>query len=126
MTVAQQQVQQATIRALLDWGGIDVRAKDVDGNTALHYLAGTLNMSDITLTMVRAMDGGEEVWQESKNGYGVSPCGENKITWGLCLSQYEISLHTTEYSSSTRYRDPIMRHESKLLYWLPPRNKGVT
>ena len=78
MTVAQQQAQQATIRVLLDWGGIDVRAKDVDGNTALHYLAGTLNISDITLTMVRAMDGGEEVWQESKNGYGVTP----RRMWG--------------------------------------------
>jgi ankyrin repeat protein len=54
MTVAQQQAQQATIRALLEWGGLDVRAKDVDGNTALHYLAGTLNVSDITLAMVRA------------------------------------------------------------------------
>ncbi|KAJ5471020.1 hypothetical protein N7530_008377 [Penicillium desertorum] len=83
MTVAQQQAQQATIRVLLEWGGIDVRAKDVDGNTALHYLAGTLNMSDITLAMVRAMKGGEEVWQESKNGYGVTPrrmWGE----YGLC------------------------------------------
>lgn len=78
MTVAQQQAQQATIRVLLEWGGIDVRAKDVDGNTALHYLTGTLNMSEITLAMIRGMDGGEEVWSESKNGYGVTP----RQMWG--------------------------------------------
>ena len=50
VTVAQQQAQQATIRVLLQWGGVDVRAKDVDGTTALHYLAGTLNMSDTDIS----------------------------------------------------------------------------
>jgi hypothetical protein len=58
---------------LLEWGCIDVKAKDVDGNTPLHYLAGTLNMSDDTLTIVRAINDGEEVWQESINAYRVTP-----------------------------------------------------
>ncbi|CDM33456.1 Transient receptor potential channel, vanilloid 5/6 [Penicillium roqueforti FM164] len=38
LTDSQQQAQNASIRLLLEWGGIDVRAKDIDGNTALHYL----------------------------------------------------------------------------------------
>jgi hypothetical protein len=67
LTVSQQLAQQDKIRVLLEWGGIDIKAKYLDGNTSLHYLAGTLNMSDITLSMMREMDGGEGVWQESKN-----------------------------------------------------------
>ena len=73
MTVPQQLAQQGTIRVLLDWGDLDVRAKDVDGNTALHYLAGTLNISEDTIEMVRQMDGGEEVWESSENCHGVTP-----------------------------------------------------
>lgn len=78
MTSVQQQAQKATIAVLIEWGGIDVKAKDVNGNTPLHYLAGTLNMCEITLAMVRAMDDGEEVWQESTNDYGVTP----RQMWG--------------------------------------------
>lgn len=78
LTVAEQLAQWSTIRVLLEWGGIDVRAKDVEGNTALHYLAGTLNMSEATIEMVRQVDGGEQVWRESKNCYGVTP----KKMWG--------------------------------------------
>jgi ankyrin repeat protein len=78
MTEAQQLAQLGTIRVLLEWGGVDVRAKDVEGNTALHYLAGTLNMSDETIEMVRRMEGGEEVWEKSENCYGVTP----KKMWG--------------------------------------------
>lgn len=78
MTKAQQLAQQGTIWALLEWGGVDVRAKDVEGNTALHYLAGTLNMSEKTIKMVRQMDKGEEVWDKSENSYGVTP----KMMWG--------------------------------------------
>jgi hypothetical protein len=78
MTEAQQLAQQGTIRVLLEWGGVDVRAKDVEGNTALHYLAGTLNMSEDTIEMVRQMEGGEEVWEMSENCYGVTP----KKMWG--------------------------------------------
>lgn len=78
MTVPQQLAQRGTIRVLLDWvPDLDVRAKDVDGNTALHYLAGTLNMSEDTIDMVRRMDGGEEVWETSRNSYGVIP----KMMW---------------------------------------------
>lgn len=78
MTAVQQQAQKATIAVLIEWGGIDVKDKDVNGNTALHYLAGTLHMCEMTLAMVRAMDDGEEVWQESTNDYGVTP----RQMWG--------------------------------------------
>ncbi|RHZ63006.1 hypothetical protein CDV55_105716 [Aspergillus turcosus] len=73
MTVAQQQAQKATIRVLLEWGGVDVRAQDVDGNTALHYLASTLNVDEETVEMVRQMEGGEAVWQEATNYWGLTP-----------------------------------------------------
>ena len=62
----------------IEWGGIDVKAKDVNGNTALHYLAGTLNMCEMTLAMVRALEDDEEVWQESTNDYGGTP----RQMWG--------------------------------------------
>ncbi|KAJ5390809.1 uncharacterized protein N7496_001877 [Penicillium cataractarum] len=78
MTVVEQLAQQAKIRILVDWAGVDVRAKDVEGNTALHYLAGTLNMSEDTVEMVRQIEGGEEVWEKSENCYGVTP----KMMWG--------------------------------------------
>ncbi len=81
LTVSQQQAQLATIRVLLQAEAetgeegfkIDVRAKDVDGNTALHYLAGTLNMAEETIDLVREMEGGEEVWHEGKNHWGLTP-----------------------------------------------------
>ncbi|KAF7122876.1 hypothetical protein CNMCM5793_000986 [Aspergillus hiratsukae] len=78
MTVAQQQAQKATIRVLLEWGGVDVRAQDVDGNTALHYLASTLNVDEGTVKMVRQMEGGEAVWQEATNYWGLTP----RQLWG--------------------------------------------
>jgi ankyrin repeat protein len=78
MTVAEQQAQKATIQVLLEWGGVDVRAKDVDGNTALHYLASTLNVDEETVEMVRQMEGGEAVWQEMTNYWGLTP----RQLWG--------------------------------------------
>lgn len=78
MTVALQQAQKATIRVLLEWGGVNVRAKDVDGNMALHYLASTLNVDEETVEMVRQMEGGEAVWQEATNYWGLTP----RQLWG--------------------------------------------
>lgn len=78
MTAAQQQAQKATIRVLLEWGGVDVGAKDVDGNTALHYLASTLNVDEETVEMVRRMEGGEAVWQEATNYWSLTP----RQLWG--------------------------------------------
>ncbi|EAU36703.1 predicted protein [Aspergillus terreus NIH2624] len=52
MTESQQQAQKATVQVLLDWGGCEVGAQDVDGNMALHYLAGTLNIDVATITLV--------------------------------------------------------------------------
>ncbi|KAH8433887.1 uncharacterized protein LDX57_011523 [Aspergillus melleus] len=73
MTEAENGAQLATIQLLLEWGGFDVRDQDVDGNTALHYLAATVNVSPETIDLVRAMDGGEEVWESSVNWCGFSP-----------------------------------------------------
>lgn len=73
MTEAENGAQLATIQLLLKWGGFDVRAQDVDGNTALHYLAATVNVSPETIDLVRAMDGGKEVWESSMNWCGFSP-----------------------------------------------------
>ncbi|KAF9887937.1 hypothetical protein FE257_009459 [Aspergillus nanangensis] len=41
---SKQHAQYTTIQLLLEWGGCDVRVRDIDGNTALHYLAGTWNI----------------------------------------------------------------------------------
>ncbi|KAK6828871.1 hypothetical protein RU639_003182 [Aspergillus parasiticus] len=51
MTDAEQVAQLATIALLLRRGGLDVQAQDIDGNTALHYLAATLNVGDETVEL---------------------------------------------------------------------------
>ena len=73
MTEAEQAAQLATIKLLLQWGGFDVRTHDIDGNTALHYLAATLNVGSETIAVLQAMDGGEEVWESSRNWCGLTP-----------------------------------------------------
>ena len=73
MTEAEQAAQLATIKLLLQWGGFDVRTQDIDGNTALHYLAATLNVGSETIAVLQAMDGGEEVWESSRNWCGLTP-----------------------------------------------------
>ncbi|KAL4861108.1 hypothetical protein BDV12DRAFT_191295 [Aspergillus spectabilis] len=73
LTVSQQRAQTDTICVLLEWGGIDIRAQDRDGNTALHYLAGTLNVAKETIKLVLQMDGGEQVWRETRNLWGFTP-----------------------------------------------------
>lgn len=73
MTESQQQARNVTIQLFLNWRGIKVGAKDVDGNTALHCLAGARNVSEYIVKMVRQMDGGEETWQNAINCYVVTP-----------------------------------------------------
>ncbi|KAL4874923.1 hypothetical protein BJY04DRAFT_233168 [Aspergillus karnatakaensis] len=73
MTESQQQAQQATIELIIEQGGCDVRAQDVDGNTALHYLAGTRNIDPATVRIVLGMDGGEEAWHSARNHWGLTP-----------------------------------------------------
>jgi hypothetical protein len=58
--------------------GVDVRAQDVDGNTALHYLAATLNVDPRALQLLRDMEGGEEAYNNSKNRAGLTP----RFLWG--------------------------------------------
>ncbi|GES61197.1 hypothetical protein ATEIFO6365_0006065600 [Aspergillus terreus] len=88
MTESQQQAQKATVQVLLDWGGCDVGAQDVDGNTALHYLAGTLNIDVATIMLVRGIDGGERVWQETENRWGLTPSD-------LCIDRYDNAVSHT-------------------------------
>ncbi|KAF7586524.1 hypothetical protein BBP40_008769 [Aspergillus hancockii] len=66
---AEQVTQRVTIKLLL--GCSDVREQDVDGNMALHCLAGTLNIDEETIEMLRGMDGGEEVWDNAEKLWGV-------------------------------------------------------
>ncbi|KAB8208109.1 ankyrin repeat-containing domain protein [Aspergillus parasiticus] len=73
MTDAEQVAQLATIALLLRWGGFDVQAQDIDGNTALHYLAATLNIGDETVELVREMGGSEDVWESTSNRWGLTP-----------------------------------------------------
>ncbi|PIG82341.1 hypothetical protein AARAC_000160 [Aspergillus arachidicola] len=73
MTEAEQVAQLATIALLLTWGVLDFQAQDIDGNTALHYLAATLNVGDETVELVREMEGGEDVWENATNRWGFTP-----------------------------------------------------
>ncbi|KAL4901203.1 hypothetical protein BDW74DRAFT_86762 [Aspergillus multicolor] len=80
LTPSQQQAQLATIRTMIQAQAqaetgfrLDIKAQDLDGNTALHYLAGTLNMVQETIDVVRGIEGGEEVWLEAKNRWGFTP-----------------------------------------------------
>jgi ankyrin repeat protein len=72
LTPTEQEAQLDTLRALVD-AGIDVRAQDVDGNTALHYLAVTLNVDPRAMQLLRDMDAGEEVYHHALNREGLSP-----------------------------------------------------
>jgi hypothetical protein len=67
-----------TVRVVLEDGGVDVRAQDTDGNTALHYLAGTLNVDEEVVRMVRGMEAAEGLWERVRNEAGFTP-GE---LWG--------------------------------------------
>ncbi|KAL4949663.1 hypothetical protein BDW69DRAFT_188080 [Aspergillus filifer] len=73
MTEAQNKAQRVTIELLLRWGGCDVSAQDMDRNTALHYLAGTLGIDELTVRVVRELKGGEDVWKKAKNIWGLTP-----------------------------------------------------
>lgn len=53
--------------------GVNVRAQDADGNTALHYLAATMNVDPRALQLLRDMEGGEEAYNNSRNRVGLTP-----------------------------------------------------
>jgi hypothetical protein len=67
LTPAEQEAQLDTLRALVEAG------IDVDGNTALHYLAATLNVDSRATQLLRDMDAGEEVYHHALNREGLSP-----------------------------------------------------
>ncbi|KAL5363195.1 ankyrin repeat-containing domain protein [Aspergillus floccosus] len=72
LTLAEQHAQLQILRVLVD-AGIDVTAQDVDGNTALHYLAATLNVDPRAMQLLRDMDAGEEAYHHALNREGLSP-----------------------------------------------------
>ena len=65
--------QEGMVLWLLQSGTQDLRAQDVYGNTALHYLASAMWVNDELLKNVRAWEGGETVWKSSRNELGYTP-----------------------------------------------------
>ncbi len=58
---------------LLSSGTQDPAAADVHGNTVLHYLVGHRVVNEELLRKLRALRGGEEIWQEARNMWGFTP-----------------------------------------------------
>ncbi|KAJ6044262.1 uncharacterized protein N7446_002459 [Penicillium canescens] len=79
LTPAEQDAQLSTLRVLAD-ARIDVRAQDVDGNTALHYLSTALNGDPRAMQLLREMEGGEEVYNSCKNREDLTP----RALWEAC------------------------------------------
>ncbi|OQE34399.1 hypothetical protein PENCOP_c018G08623 [Penicillium coprophilum] len=79
LTSAEQDAQLRTLRVLSD-ARIDIRAQDVDGNTALHYLATALNGDTRAIQLLREMEGGEMVYNTYKNREDLTPRG----LWEAC------------------------------------------
>jgi hypothetical protein len=65
--------QAETVLWLLKSGTQDLGAQDVYGNTPLHYLASAMWVDEELTGRVRAWEGGEAVWKESRNELGYSP-----------------------------------------------------
>ncbi|KAL8671647.1 MAG: hypothetical protein Q9168_003853 [Polycauliona sp. 1 TL-2023] len=49
---------------------LDIAAKDIHGNTALHYLASYRNINEELLDLLWQEDYAEEAWRANKNRYG--------------------------------------------------------
>jgi ankyrin repeat protein len=79
LTPAERDAQLSTLRVLAD-ARIDVRAQDVDGNTALHYLATALNGDSRAMQLLREMEGGEEVYNNCMNREDLTP----RALWEAC------------------------------------------
>ncbi|OQD94902.1 hypothetical protein PENSOL_c023G11304 [Penicillium solitum] len=73
LTSLKQEAQLNTLQLLVQVVGVDVRAQDVDGNTALYYLAATVNVDPRALELLRDMEGGEEAYNNSRNRVGLTP-----------------------------------------------------
>ncbi|KDR82335.1 hypothetical protein GALMADRAFT_237585 [Galerina marginata CBS 339.88] len=65
--------QQEMVLWLLESGTQDLAARDVYGNTPLHYLASAIRVNEELIGILRAKEGGENTWIESKNEKGYSP-----------------------------------------------------
>jgi hypothetical protein len=78
-TSAEQDAQLDTLRLLVD-ARIDVRVKDMDGNTALHDLATALDVDSRAMQLLQEMEGGEDVHKNSKNRAGLTP----RALWEAC------------------------------------------
>lgn len=70
-----QEKQEEMILWLLDLGHADdLATKDVYGNTPLHYLASFKYVNEGLVEKLKASDGGQVIWEESRNEMGHSPC----------------------------------------------------
>ncbi|KGO72619.1 hypothetical protein PEX1_058410 [Penicillium expansum] len=72
LTSMEQEAQLSTLHLLVRVMGFNVRAQDADGNTALHYLAATMNVDPRALQLLRDMEGGE-AYNNSRNRVGLTP-----------------------------------------------------
>ncbi|KGO37923.1 hypothetical protein PEX2_103590 [Penicillium expansum] len=72
LTSMEQEAQLSTLHLLVRVMGVNVRAQDADGNTALHYLAATMNVDPRALQLLRDMEGGE-AYNNSRNRVGLTP-----------------------------------------------------
>src|SRR5699024_3421470 len=79
LTPAERDAQLNTLCVLADTK-IDVHAQDVDGNTALHYLAIALDGDFTAMQLLREMEGGEEAYNNCKNREGLTP----RALWEAC------------------------------------------
>lgn len=83
LTSLEQEAQLNTLQLLAQVVGVIVGAQDVDGNTALHYLAATVNVDPRALELLRDMEGCEEAYNTSRNRVGLTP----RSLWGSNKAQ---------------------------------------
>lgn len=71
--VEKQKQENTCIRLVLSSGAGQVSVADIHGNTALHYLAASVFVSESLITWLRSQSGGKQVWQTSSNLWGHTP-----------------------------------------------------
>ena len=80
--------QTSIVKYLWENGFKDIEARDVHGNTALHYLAGCHSMNWGLLGWLYEVDGDvERVFREARNAVGATP-GELACAAGECSSKF--------------------------------------
>ena len=65
--------QNRVVAWLLQSSTQSINVSDTDGNSPMHYVAGHREVNEELLQMLRATDGGEDVWLSQKNMWGWTP-----------------------------------------------------